>query len=213
MGKEDSSFQALMSMQRTCIPNWSALATRAAMPPTESRPALNVATVYQDPLTRHWAAELWDRVGQLIGLEDVRRQSWKISDLTIPEVFTEGVQAAIEADVLVVSVRDAGEWPMSLHLWIDAWLPRRAGRAGALVALIGVPGQPDEQSGHAHKYLETVARQGGLDFLPQERKLPEAALSFSSLGKIGNLANTRVAWPEKTLSPGVGAPLRGRLNE
>ena len=140
---------------------------------------LSVATVYQDPLTRQWAAELWDRVGQLIDSEGVRCQSWKISELTDHGIFLDAVQAAAEADVLVVSVRDAGELPISLYVWIDAWLPSRARRAGALVALIGVPPQPDTQSGQAHQYLESVARKAGLDFLPHERKLPEQPFALS----------------------------------
>jgi hypothetical protein len=85
----------------------------------------------------------------------------------------DAVQAAAKADVLVVSIRDAGELPVDLYVWIDAWMPRRTRRPGAMVALIGVPPQPDPQSGRAHKYLEAVSRRVGLDFLPRERKLPE----------------------------------------
>ena len=150
------------------------------MAPNETEPALKVATVYQDPLTRHWATELWDRVGQLVGQGSICHQSWKISDLTDPCVFMDAVGAAAEADVLVVSVRDAGEVPISLYVWADAWVPSRVGRAGALVALIGVPPQPNAQSGRAHKYLETVARKAGLDFLPRERKLPAEPFAIPS---------------------------------
>jgi hypothetical protein len=182
------------------------------MLPEESEPVLNVATVYQDPLTRYWAAELWDRVGRLIGHEGVWRKSWRIGELTDPRLFTDAVQAATEADVLVISVRDAGEWPASLHVWIDSWLPRRAGREGALVALIGVPGQPDGQSGRAHQYLATVAREAGLDFLPRERKLPDAALASSSPAKVCRMANTPAALPGgKPSSPGAAAQWPWRI--
>ena len=126
-------------MQRTTMLNRFLPYAQPARPPSETEPALKVATIYQDPLTRHWATELWERVGQLIGTEDVRRQSWKISELTDPRVFLDAVQAAAEADVLVVSVRDTGELPISLYVWVDAWVPSRSGPAGALVALIGMP--------------------------------------------------------------------------
>jgi hypothetical protein len=158
----------------------------------DAEPALRVVTVYQDPLTRHWATELWDRVGQLIGGEGVCRQSWKMSDLTDPRVFMDSVRAAAAADVLVVSVRDTGELPTSLSVWIDAWIPGRAGTTGALVALIGVPPQPDAQSGRAYRYLEVAARKAGLDFLPHERKLPEQPWALSNPGKIGQTASRTI---------------------
>ena len=82
--------------------------------------------------------------------------------------------------MLVVSVRDAGGMPADLGLWIEAWMPRRAGRAGALVALIGVAPPPDVQSGHARAYLENAARRAGLDFLPRERKLPQDRSAVST---------------------------------
>ena len=140
---------------------------------SEPKPLLSIVVVYQDGLTRHWAAELWDRVGSLLGGGGVCRQSWKIRDLSQPCSFSGAVRAATKADVLMVSVRDARELPLELESWIECWLPGREGRPGALVALIGVPPQPDAQLGCAHSYLADVARRGGLDFLPRERKLPE----------------------------------------
>jgi hypothetical protein len=139
----------------------------------KTKPLLSVATVYQDGLTRGWATEMWDRVVEVIGYEGIRFQSWMISELTDPGCLAVAVQAAAEADVLVVSVRDAADWPRQLDKWAEGWLPGRGRRAGALVALIGVPSQPDPQAGRAHAYLETVALRAGLDFLPRERKLPE----------------------------------------
>jgi len=101
----------------------------------------------------------------------------------------DSVRAAAEADVLVVSVRDTGELSISLYAWIDTWLPLRAGRAGALVALLGVPPRPDAQSGRAHAYLEAVARRTGLDFLPRERKLPEAPFALSIPPKFSQMTS------------------------
>jgi hypothetical protein len=161
--------------------------TRLEMPADtsiEPEAGLTVVVVYQDSLTRHWATELWDRVGELIGRWDICRKSWGISDLAHPTVFPYAVQVAAEADVLVISLRDAQELPAALSLWIEAWLARRVGRAGALVALLGVPAQPNAQSGQAHRFLETVARRAGLDFLPRERKLPEEAFALANPGAV-----------------------------
>jgi hypothetical protein len=189
MAKEDPSFLTLRRMQRTAILNRVVPSAQAIRDSNETESALSVAMVYQDPLTRHWATELWDRVGQLVGQSGICRQSWKISDLADARVFTDAVQAAAEADVLVVSVRDAGDLPANLDLWIQAWVPRRVGRAGALVALTGVPPQPDTRSGRAHPYLETVARRAGLDYLPRERKLPENLPAVSTRSRVGPVAS------------------------
>ena len=208
MAKEDSIVQPRMNMQHTSLLNRIVPSEPAARAPNESEPALSVVTVYQDPLTRYWATELWERVGQVVGDEGIWRQSWRISELTTPWVYSDAVQAAAAADVLVVSVRDSGEWPMSLHLWIDAWLPQRAGRAGALVALIGVPGQPNAGCGRAHPYLAAVARKAGLDFLPRERKLPGAPLAISALPGITPAASLTVPLSEGAASLETSACLR-----
>ena len=200
-------------MQRTAVINRIVPTPQAAPEFNGTEPALNVATVYQDPLTRHWAVELWDRVGQLISSEGLSCRSWKISALTDPGIFDQAVQAAAAADVLVVSVRDAGEWPTSLNSWIDAWQPKRGGRAGALVALIGVPCWPDAKCGSAHRYLETVARESGLDFLPRERKLPEAPVACIEPARSGNGSPVLMKCYARPASPGASRRPRWRVIE
>jgi hypothetical protein len=143
--------------------------------PNEPQHALRVAIVYQDVLTREWATELWDRVEQLTDRRKIQCKSWNISELAHDGEFPLAVNAAAEADVLVISVRDTGELPLFLHVWIDAWIPRRRGREGALVAILGVPAQPDAQCGYTRDYLEAVAHRVGLDYLPRERTLPNVA--------------------------------------
>lgn len=174
---------------------------KRAAPPTEAKegsaqeePALKVLTLYQDPLTRHWAEELWGRVGELVGPGGVKHESRKISELTDPVVFAHSVRAATEADVLVISVRDAGELPMTLHVWVEAWMPNRGRHDGALVALIGVPSQPHAQSGRAHAYLESVAQRAGMDFLPRERKLPRKSPPLVRLAGISPVTGLPMPW-------------------
>lgn len=116
VAKENSIFKGLIRMQRTSVLNQYAPSVQTARVSRDPEPALSVVTVYQDPLTRHWATELWERVGQLISNEAVCHQSWKMSDLTDPRVFMDAVRAAEEADVLLVAVRDTGELPIGLFV-------------------------------------------------------------------------------------------------
>jgi hypothetical protein len=198
VAEEDSNLQPRLNMQHATVLDRTVPFVKASRVPNDGEPALNVVTVYQDPLTRYWATELWDRVGQLIHCESIRGKSWSISDLPQADVFPDAVETAVKADVLVISVRETGALPLFLHVWIDTWLPRRAGREGALVALIGVPAGQDIQSDRAYQYLESVARRAGLDFLPRERKLSEEPLAAST-----SLGITAVATPTVPLRGGA----------
>ncbi|HOX58860.1 MAG TPA: hypothetical protein P5205_16825 [Candidatus Paceibacterota bacterium] len=161
-------------------------------------PALNVVVIYQDHLTHHWAMDLWARVEQLIGSGGISSKSWRVNDLAHPDALAAAGRAAMRADVLIVSLRDAAELPLSLYLWVDEWLPHRLTRTSALVALIAVPVQPDAQSGLTRRFLESVARKAGMDFLPRERKLPEEPFALPVLAKVEPLA----AWAG--VLPGAG---------
>jgi hypothetical protein len=206
VAQEDSILQLQLNMQRVTAIDRTVPYEQAARAPNGSEPALNVVTLYQDPLTRHWAAELWGRVGQLIHCGDICHKSWRLSDLSQADVFADAVQAAARADVLVISVRDEGELPPFLHKWIEAWMPKRAGLEGALVALLGVPALQGAQSDRAYHCLEAVARSAGLDFLPRERKLPEKLLAGSTSIEVSPVANPAVSWPS-------GASLHYQLSE
>ena len=202
-----------MNMQHVTVLDRTISPERVARARDECEPALNVVTMYQDPLTRYWATELWDRVGQLIRYGDICRKSWKVSELPQAEVFADAVQAAAQADVLMISVRDEGELPPLLHEWIDAWLPKRAGREGALVALIGVPAHHGAQPDRAYHYLDAVAHRAGLDFLPRERKLPEEPLAVTTSIEVSPSANSTVPWIGGATCAGSEAPLHCQLSE
>jgi hypothetical protein len=189
--KENSGISTLTLMltQQDYVGRRSGPADRAAMTAVEAEPTLSVVVIYHDSLTRYWAADLWGRVGKLIDSGGISRKSWKLSELADSFVYADAVRAAAVADMLVISVRDAGDMPLLLPTWVDDWLPLRAGRAGALVALIGVPARPDAQAGRIHTYLEAIARQAGLDFLPRERRLPEESLARSTLPRMAATTN------------------------
>ena len=157
--------------------------------------ALNITTVYQDALTHHWSTELWERVEPVVGSGVVCRKAWSLGGLAEVTAFEDAVEAGATADVLVISVRATGDLPLMLRVWVDAWLPKRARRAGALVALIGLPSRPDAPCGRTHEYFQAVARQAGLDYLPHERKLPEEPLELSVLPLVSPAVNPAVVQP------------------
>jgi hypothetical protein len=157
----------------------------------EDEPALNITMVYEDPTAREWATEMWGRVTQMAGEENISVASWSIDSLARPEMFAEAVSSAARADVIVIAISATERLPIDLCVWIGAWVARRARRAGALVALIGLPQKPDLQAFSARDFLQMVARRAGLDFFPRERVLPVASTDFLGLEKIKDQADHR----------------------
>jgi hypothetical protein len=147
---------------------------QAAMSPDESEYALNIAGVYQDVVTRDWAMQTCRRATQLAGEERIQNTWYHAGSLSDPGTLLEAVCAALAADVIVIAVYAVEELPLDLYVWIDAWLPRRASRVGALAAVIGVAEPLEPQSVRTRQYLEAVARKAQLDFIPQERQRPGA---------------------------------------
>ncbi|MGD0743866.1 MAG: hypothetical protein ABSA45_01815 [Verrucomicrobiota bacterium] len=146
-------------------------AYEAPVAPEESDYVLNVTTIHQDLATREWAAEMCNRLTQMAGSGNIRVGSWSLSDLTQPEILVDAVHSAAHANVIVIAVSAADELPLDLRAWIDLWLPLRTG-GGALVALMGLPGEPGHQVPRTREHLRAVASKSGLAFLPEERMLP-----------------------------------------
>jgi hypothetical protein len=157
----------------------------------EDKPALNVTMVYEDSTTWEWATETWGRVTQMAGEENLSVASWSISSLDWPEMFAEAISSAARADVIVIAVSATDRLPIDLCVWIGAWVSRRAGRPGALVALIGLPRKPEFQTFSTQDFLRMVAHKGGLDFFPRECVLPAATTDFFGLETIKYQADTR----------------------
>jgi len=139
---------------------------------------LNVAGVYQDNVTREWAIQFCRRATRVGGEESVECAWYSTRSLRDAGFLGDAVSAALVADVIVVSVYAADELPLELHAWVDAWLPRRLSRAGALTALIGVAAPLESQSIRTINYLQAVARRARLDFVAQEHQRPAASSSI-----------------------------------
>jgi hypothetical protein len=139
--------------------------------------ALKVTLVYEDALTRQWASQVRDLMVEQVGPESLRCTEWKVSDLRERRAFSEGVTALAQADVIVMSLYEAERLPAAFYLWVNVWLQERAGRPGALVALIAPPdelgpGAKFAGANETRRYLSAVAGQGRLEFLLKECSRP-----------------------------------------
>jgi hypothetical protein len=159
-------------MQRT------SLSGELASAPDESC-ALNVAGVYQDSVTRLWTMQFCRRATRVAGEENVQCACYSTNSLGDTGILMDAASAAVVADVIVVSVYAADELPLELYTWVEAWLPRRLLRAGALAALIGVAEALESQFIRTITSLQAVARKARLDFIPQAHKRPAVSTASS----------------------------------
>ena len=189
-----------MIMEQTCILERTTPLDELEFVPSETEHALNVAMVYQDAPTRKWATQVCDEVTRLAGKDAVHCAQWEVSRLSDPEVLKDATLMTMVADVVLVSIYGAKELPVDLCVWFDAWLPRRFLPAGALIALISVPGQTGAQLEHARGCLRAVARKGRLDFLLRERKLPVASRGYFYIEKLTEHTNPATSVAQKALS-------------
>lgn len=145
---------------------------------------LNITMVYQDRNTQTWASEVGRQMAHLIGTENVHVTSWQISDLIQSELIADTVWSAARADIIIVAVSAQEEVPAELCAWIDAWLPRRVQRSGSLVVLTVQPAETKNQMSPIKKYLLEIAQKGHLDFIPHERKMPDASGDLTGKGTV-----------------------------
>jgi hypothetical protein len=155
------------------------LSDEVAIAPEESADTLNIAGVYQDAVTQEWAIQTCRRMTELAGEKRVQSTWYNANSLSDPANLLDAVHAALVADVIVVSIYAANQLPIDIYVWVEAWVPRRLSRVGALAALIGVAEPFDFGSLRTLEYLQAVARKAQLDFFPQECKRPVASAASS----------------------------------
>jgi hypothetical protein len=163
---------SFMNTRRENTPESVDLSDSAQDTWAENRYVLKFAAIHADCLPWEWTTHLYRRAVRLVGQHAVHIDCWTVEALNQPPALQHAVEAAIEADILVVAVCASRELPLNLYRWLDSWLPNRPHRTGALAAILGVPPQPSEYPARIREYLHDVARLADLDFLPQERPLP-----------------------------------------
>jgi hypothetical protein len=142
----------------------------SALPETDK--ALEIAVFYQDDLTHKWARQACLLPAELTHPERINITWWETLSLNHHRVFAEAVGVASTADIVTFSLYGTPESPPELLAWIDAWLPRRHQRPGALLALIGVEEHAAAAAAATREYLRAVARKAALDFITRDFLFP-----------------------------------------
>jgi hypothetical protein len=143
----------------------------------EGKGAVQVMVVYEDAATRRWAGKVCQRMTKRTGREAVQCTWWRLGELKEPAVLAGAVSKAIRADVILVATRAFEVFPLAFYVWVSSWLPHRHHGPGVLVALVARPAGGAPRGNHAQhfQYLRSVAREGRLAFMVEERNLKHEA--------------------------------------
>jgi hypothetical protein len=147
-------------------------------------PAVKVAVIHHTENSREWARDIFARIETLGVGEGLQSTWWKMSDLSQPGVLAGAVSKAIHADVILLTIDSTQPLPFAFYVWVESWLPNRLLAPGALVTAIGIGRQLSSLAKKTREYLRTVARQGRLDLLLEERELeaPQRGFGISDRG-------------------------------
>jgi hypothetical protein len=161
-------------VQQTTLLDRTIVSAIAAAVRPQTDYTLKLALVYQDSLARLWSEHVRDMIATIVGKEALRCSEWKIGNLVEAGVFSQGIAALARADAMVFAMREAEPLPAEFYLWANLWLQQRAGRPGALIALIDTDAENRAGSRDIRSFLQALARQGRLELFLKECQRPSA---------------------------------------
>jgi hypothetical protein len=134
----------------------------------------DLVVAYDDTATRICAMRLYDSIAQqLIDDYDFQCSWWKFEHLANPILQQEAADAAIDANMVILSLRPHRELPAIHKAWLDDWATRRSHRKAALVVMVADSTDPETDARESLLHLRNLARVGRMDFFLHGFELPK----------------------------------------
>jgi len=130
----------------------------------EPRELVHVFVAYDTPAAMQSAQRTATRLAERSG---GARMDWSFSsfeDLRQTPMAEDAAQFAASADMVVFATSDQGDLPFPTKAWVERWLSKRRHGESALIALSGRGSVTGSESTPAQHYLESVAREAGINF-------------------------------------------------
>jgi hypothetical protein len=148
--------------------NNPALNPRLGASEWEPKFPFDLVVAYEDTSTRQRALQIYDHLAQqLLNDYDFQCSWWKFDHLQNATLRSRAADAAVEANMIILSIRAQPEISPLQRAWMEDWIPRRDGSKAALVALIAGAGTPGNETAPLLAYLQNAARLGRMDFFTQ----------------------------------------------
>lgn len=133
----------------------------------------DLVVAYEDVETRNRALHLYDHLAQqLLDDYDFQCSWWKFDHLTNTTLRQQAADAAVEANMVILSIRAHEELPRTHKLWLEDWISRRHHRKAALVVMIAGTSAPEREASTVLAYLQNAARLARMDFFTHAFELP-----------------------------------------
>lgn len=167
----------------------SVAAGKASVSNWDPKFPFDLVVAYEDTETRNHALHLYDHLAQqLLDDYDFQCSWWKFDHLANPTLEQEAADSAVDANMVILSIRAHRELPLAHKTWIEDWTARRQHRKAALVVTVAGTSDPERDAAPVLAYLRNAARIGGMDFFLHGFELPVISARLS-----GALLPDRVA--------------------
>ena len=153
--------------------NNAALASNINASDWEPKFPFDLVVAYEDTDTRNRALHLYDTVAQqLLDDYDFQCSWWKFEHLANETLRQQAADAAVDANMVILSIRAREDLSPTHKLWIEDWISRRSPGKAALVVMIAGTTDPERDAAPAIAYLRNAARKGRMDFFTHAFELP-----------------------------------------
>ena len=121
----------------------------------------DLLVAYDDVTTRNRALQLCDRLTKKLADDyDFKCTWWKFDHLRDATLREQAVDAAAEANMIILSIHADKELPIAVKTWTETWLARKDHGKRALVTLIEGAHQQGQGFCPVQLYLQKVAHMG-----------------------------------------------------
>jgi hypothetical protein len=148
----------------------------------ENTTGFNVVVVHENFAMRQHAKRFLERMAMALEPRDsdwLHYTMWKFHDHAEPSRMKMAADQAAMADAIFIAAYEKEKIPHVLAEWIDLWLPKKAGRPCALVALLARHGENGPLG--IYSYLRKVSRKENLAFFVDDRNGgPDDALKLDT---------------------------------
>ncbi|NBV23981.1 MAG: hypothetical protein EBS05_18945 [Proteobacteria bacterium] len=128
------------------------------------KPAFNVLVAYDEVAMGVRAKHVLDSITRTLEAEcKIVVNLWKFSMLQRVELADSAVLEAVVANLIILALREDNGVPKETKAWIETWLQRRAGAAGALVLVFDPAQNSSTAVSPIHRQLLEVGERGKLD--------------------------------------------------
>jgi hypothetical protein len=131
----------------------------------DDMPRFNVVILYEDVPAGRRAKRLYDKLNHELEDEcDFNLKLWNFQVLGIPEFGESAMEAAAQADLVILSLHGKAGLPAEIKQWIETWTGQIIDRTPALVAVVDKPSARAGTAASTLAYLSSVANRTGIDF-------------------------------------------------